>query len=55
MDWIIDYNEVKNLSEEEIIELAQNIGKEQEKIANIFNSMPEEESSILIWLPNVTY
>lgn len=43
LDWMIDYNEVKDLSEEEIIKLAENIGKEQEKIATTFNSMIEEE------------
>lgn len=43
LDWIIDYNEVKDLSDEEIIELGQGIGKEREEIANTFNSMSKEE------------
>lgn len=43
LDWMIDYNEVKDLSEDEIIKLAESIGEEQNKIATTFNSMPEEE------------
>lgn len=43
LDWIIDYNEVKDLSEDEIIKLAENIGEERDKIATTFNSMSEEE------------
>ncbi len=40
---MIKYNEVKNLSEDEIIKLLESIGKEYEKIATTFNSMPESE------------
>ena len=43
LDWMIDYNEVKDLSEDEIIKLAESIGEEQDKIATTFNSMTEEE------------
>ncbi len=43
LDWMIDYNEVKDLSEDEIIKLAESIGEEQDKIATTFNSMAEEE------------
>ena len=43
LDWMIDYNEVKNLSEDEMMKLAESIGKEQEKIATTFNSMSEDE------------
>jgi hypothetical protein len=35
LDWMIDYNEVKDLSEDEIIKLAKNIEKEREK--NCYN------------------
>lgn len=43
LDWMIDYNEVKNLSEDEIIKLANSICDEREKIAETFNSMTDEE------------
>ena len=43
LDWIIDYNEVKNLSEEQIVGLLNNIGDVQQKVVITFNSMSEEE------------
>lgn len=43
IDWIIDYDEVKDLSEEEIIALAQNIADEKNNIAQMFNSMTLDE------------
>lgn len=43
LDWMIDYNKVKDLSEDEIIKLAESIGEERDEIASTFNSMPEEE------------
>ena len=43
LDWIIDYNEVKNLSEEQIVGLLNNIGDAQQKVVITFNSMSEEE------------
>lgn len=43
IDWMIDYNEVKDLSEDEIIKLAEKIGGELESVATAFNSMSEEE------------
>lgn len=43
IDWMIDYNEVKDLSEEETIELACSIAEEQNSIAQRFNSMTPEE------------
>ena len=45
LDWMIDYNEVKDLSEDEIIKLAKNIEKEREKIATTFNSMSKKEKN----------
>lgn len=42
-DWIVDYNEVKDLSEDEIIELAHNIYDGRNQIATKFNSMSDEE------------
>lgn len=43
IDWMIDYNEVKDLSEEETISLGQSIAEEKNSIAQRFNSMPPEE------------
>lgn len=43
IDWMIDYNEVKDLSEEEIISLGQSIAEEKNNIAQRFNSMTPEE------------
>lgn len=43
LDWIIDYNEVKDLSEDEIIKISESIGKEHEEIATSFNSMSRKE------------
>lgn len=43
MDCIIDYNEVKDLSEEEIIKLTESVGKEHETIVTRYNSLPVEE------------
>lgn len=43
IDWIVDYDEVKGLSEKELIELGQSIGTAKaEKIYN-FNIMPETD------------
>lgn len=43
LDWIVDYNSVKDLSDEEIIEVGQSIVKERNQIAQQFNSMAEDE------------
>lgn len=43
LDWIIDYNSVKDLSDDEIREMAQNIAQERKQIAEKFNSMLEDE------------
>lgn len=43
VDWMIDYNEVKDLSEEETIALGQSIAEEKNNIAQRFNSMKPEE------------
>lgn len=45
IDWIIDYNEVKDLSEKEIIELGQSIAKEKNSIAQKYNAMEIEEKA----------
>jgi len=42
LDLIINYDEFKDLSEEEIINLGQSIAQEKNRIANKFNSMPEK-------------
>lgn len=43
LSWMIDYNEVKDLSEEETIILGQSIAQEKNGIATKFNSMSEKE------------
>ena len=43
IDWMIDYNEVKDLSEEGIIKLGQSIVKEKNRIAQKFNFMEINE------------
>lgn len=43
IDWMIDYNEVKDLSKEETIALGKSIAKEKNSIAQRFNSMTLEE------------
>lgn len=43
IDWMIDYNEVKDLSEEETIELGQSIAQAKNEIAQKFNSMNPED------------
>lgn len=43
IDWMIDYNKVKELSEKEIIELAQSIAEKRNDIAQKFNSMTQEQ------------
>lgn len=43
IDWIINYNQVKDLSEEETIALGQSFAKEKNNIAQRFNSMVPEE------------
>lgn len=43
VDWIVDYNEIRDLSEEEIIALGQSIAEEKNTIANKYNAMSSEE------------
>ena len=43
LNWIIDYNDIKNLTEEEIIKLCQNIVIKINKIADKFNNMNEKK------------
>ena len=43
LDWIVDYNSVKDLSDDEIIEIGQNIAQTRNQIAEQFNSMSEDE------------
>lgn len=45
IDWIIDYNEVKDLDENKILELAQNITDKQKSVSEKYNSMSEEEQN----------
>ena len=43
LDWIVDYKQIRYLSEEEIKEKVQEIANEMNEIANRFNSMTDEE------------
>lgn len=43
LDWIVDYNEVKDLSDEEIMALGQSISSDRNEIAQKFNSMTSEQ------------
>ena len=43
LDWIVDYNSVKELTDEEIIEIGQGIAKKREQMAKKFNAMSESE------------
>ncbi len=43
LDWIVDYNSVKDLSDDEIIEIGQNIAQVKNQIAEQFNLMSEDE------------
>ena len=48
LSWMINYNEVKDLSKEEIIALAQSIVQEKNEIATKFNSMSEKEKDLVL-------
>ncbi len=43
IDWMVDYNEVKDLSDEEFIKLAQTIAHEKNTIAKKYNAMSMQE------------
>ncbi len=43
IDWMVDYNAVKDLSDDEIIKIGQSIAQAKNEIAQQFNSMSEEE------------
>lgn len=43
LDWMIDYNSIKDLVEEEIIEMGKKIAEENNAIAQIYNAMTSEE------------
>ncbi len=43
LDWIVDYKQIRYLSDEEIIKIGQSISNEMNEIANRFNSMTEDE------------
>ena len=42
IDWMVDFNEVKDLNEEEIISLGQSMAEEKNTIAKKFNEMTEK-------------
>lgn len=43
IDWMIDFNSVKDLNEEETISLGQSIAEEKNTIAEKFNAMTDKE------------
>lgn len=43
IDWMIDFNSVKDLNEEETISLGQSIAEEKNTIAKKFNAMTDKE------------
>ena len=43
LDWMIDYNEVKDLSEEELIKLGENLNNRYNDIAIKYNAMSQEK------------
>lgn len=43
IDWMIDYNEVKDLNEDEFISVGQKIARDKNELAQIINSMPKSE------------
>lgn len=43
IDWIVDYYDVKDLSNEDIIEVANEINEEKKKIAEVYNTMSDKD------------
>ena len=43
LDWIVDYKEIRDLSEEEIKNKGQEIAKEMNRIAERYNSMTDDQ------------
>lgn len=43
LDWIVDYNLVKNLDESQIIELGQAVAQQKNNIAQKYNAMTNDE------------
>lgn len=43
LDWIVDYDSVKDLGEEQIIELGQDIVQQKNNIATKYNAMTNDE------------
>lgn len=43
IDWIVDFADVKDLTEEEIIALGQTVAEERNNLAKEFNALPDEE------------
>ena len=48
LDWIVDYNSVKDLSDDEITKMEQDIAQEVRKIVQQIVSMPEQGSTMII-------
>lgn len=43
LDWIVDYDSIKDLSEEQIIELGQMVAQERNRIAQTYNVMSKDD------------
>ena len=43
MNWIIDYNDIKNSSEDDIIQMCKDAANEINAIADKFNAMPDKK------------
>ena len=43
LDWIVDYNVLKDMSVEEIITIGQSVAEEKNNIAKTYNAMNDEE------------
>lgn len=43
LDWIIDYNKVKDMSEDELIELGKSMAEKSNEIAEKYNAMSQEK------------
>ena len=43
LDWVVDYNSIKDLDESQIIELGQEVAQQKNKIATQYNSMSSDK------------
>lgn len=50
VDWILDYDDVKDLTRQQIIEFGQCISEEKNKIASQYNAMSNEDKIINMYM-----